>query len=106
MYATTSGRILKVLVKKGEAVWPQKSLFNMTIQKRGTRLVSRDEGKVKAIYVKEGDYFKENDLLLEIDLSDGLKSLENNHENEVERKGKEILTKSAQNDEVEEGEIV
>jgi len=60
------GSIEKVFVKKGEFVSKGTPLMKINNIRR-TSLVSRDNGRMKKIYVKEGDQITHKQLLIEID---------------------------------------
>ena len=85
MHALRGGYLQQILVEEGDIVWIGKPLFKVKREGKDFReIVSRDNGKVIAIHVKEQRTFDKNELLITIDTNIS-------NERESKRKGKEKM---------------
>jgi len=64
--AKQSGKVIGIMVKKGDQVLQGSRLFDVNQGGRSLYIRSRNRGIIKEIHVKEGERFKENDLLAEL----------------------------------------
>jgi len=64
--ASIPGRIAKLLVKQGQAVKKNQTLFVLEAMKMETEVASPADGIVKALFAKEGQMVASNELVVRI----------------------------------------
>ena len=68
--STIPGTVGKVLVKKGDEVTVNMPLMTVEAMKMETTVVSKVDGIVDQVYVKEGEQVNQEDLLISFELSE------------------------------------
>lgn len=64
--ATMPGSVLKVLVEKGQTVTKGQALIITEAMKMETTIQANKDGRIDALYVKDGDLLQNGDLLMEL----------------------------------------
>ena len=65
--ARTPGRIIAVLVKEGDQIAARQTLAVLDAMKMEQPMFSREDGTVKEIFAKEGDFVKMGQVLLTVE---------------------------------------